>query len=893
MSNETIDLPLNETRKFKYGILPNKLKYVIIQDENDDMSNVSMSVKVGSLDEPHEYMGLAHFLEHMLFLGSNMYKKESHFDEKLRAFGGSCNAYTGQTETVYYFNVLNTKKNKKQNDYMEEILDIFSRFFIDPLFDINSVEREINAINSEHLKNLNNDIWVNRQILFNLSNKDSGINKFSTGTLETLGSHDIKTLRDKMIEFYNSYYCSDNMCITIQTFADVDITEKLIIKYFSSIEYIKSKPTIVLPDIKYDIKNEEYVMTPVNDMNYIIYFWDVPSFENYLFNKVDNIIDNIIEYNGSTNLKNVLKHMGLATGIMCIYQNEGIFSLQVNLNDMGDIQKHFENINNVVRDYFNIFLQDKKLLKKLYEYEISKMKLNYMYDTKNDNTDLVNMISTNLHYYPIKNVYNGNMLVIKKDLEALYDYVSLLLFKNCNIIYGTKNKIDKDVIFIKDKYYLQKYGKLNKTFITNSTTLSSPHDFSIVLDNKFLNIMPKVINNLDNYQVPTLITDRYWYGGTSQYKEPYVCGLIYLSHRKLVYNVKQFMLTTIACNILNQYVSEIFSQEFELGYTVGFYISPNDGILTIEINGLNYNYNEFFNKVLDKIKKIKPEEIIIQIIISRIKETLRNIINLSPWDYASYILGLKQYNYSYNMKQKIEAVDNIMEGDYYNTILKRIQRITSMDKLSVTTVIYGNISKMDLPEIISTYEPHPIPLPSVPYSLTIKHPNKNECNKVVMMMLPCGKYSELNVAKNIILSMLLDQPTYMYLRTKEQLGYLVNSTLYYDRLNYYIIIKVQSALDIDFVETKMKKYIKWFKKYLETIESSKFIKIKNSAKSKLLKNPNNMTNLMDKYINEIRERTYIFNRTELIADMINKIDIISIIELYENIIKDLIILKIT
>ena len=158
MKNTMIDIPLNETRKFKYGILPNKLKYVVIQDENDDMSNVSMSVKVGSLDEPHEYMGLAHFLEHMLFLGSNTYKNESHFDEKLRGFGGSCNAYTGQFETVYYFNVLNTKKNIKQSEYMEEILEIFSRFFIDPLFDINSVEREINAINSEHLKNLNNDL---------------------------------------------------------------------------------------------------------------------------------------------------------------------------------------------------------------------------------------------------------------------------------------------------------------------------------------------------------------------------------------------------------------------------------------------------------------------------------------------------------------------------------------------------------------------------------------------------------------------------------------------------------------------------------------------------------------------------------------------------------------
>ena len=65
-----IDIPAHETRIFKSGILPNKLKYVVIQDTVDDISHVSMAVKVGSLDEPIEYLGLAHFLEHMLFMGS-------------------------------------------------------------------------------------------------------------------------------------------------------------------------------------------------------------------------------------------------------------------------------------------------------------------------------------------------------------------------------------------------------------------------------------------------------------------------------------------------------------------------------------------------------------------------------------------------------------------------------------------------------------------------------------------------------------------------------------------------------------------------------------------------------------------------------------------------------
>ena len=74
-----IIIPENEDRKFKYGILPNKLKYTIIYDKNSDTSNVVMNVRTGSLYEPVEFMGLAHFLEHMLFMGSNKYKEEEYY----------------------------------------------------------------------------------------------------------------------------------------------------------------------------------------------------------------------------------------------------------------------------------------------------------------------------------------------------------------------------------------------------------------------------------------------------------------------------------------------------------------------------------------------------------------------------------------------------------------------------------------------------------------------------------------------------------------------------------------------------------------------------------------------------------------------------------------------
>jgi insulysin len=185
-------LPINETRKFKYGELKNGIKYAIISDQYAEKATMATAVKTGSYFDPENYDGLAHFLEHMLFLGSKKYPKEDYFDDKLKKYGGSSNAFTAPTETVYYFNV--------NDNYLDEIIDIFSHFFIDPLFDEDSVSREINAVNSEHNKNITNDNWIRRQIIKNISKKNSPINRFSTGNFKTLNKPDI---RNKMIEFYN------------------------------------------------------------------------------------------------------------------------------------------------------------------------------------------------------------------------------------------------------------------------------------------------------------------------------------------------------------------------------------------------------------------------------------------------------------------------------------------------------------------------------------------------------------------------------------------------------------------------------------------------------------------------------------------------------------------
>ena len=877
----TIDIPPNEIRKFKSGILPNKLKYVVIEDTSDDMSHISMAINIGSLSEPIEYMGLAHFLEHMLFLGSNKYDKESYFEEVLKMNGGSCNAYTGVNETVYFFDILNNN--------IEEVLDIFSRFFIDPLFNESSVEREINAINSEHLKNINNDFWFGRQVIYNESKKDSSIyQRFTTGTLETLKSHNIKQLRDEMISFYKLYYHPDNMGLVIQS-NNIDQTEKLIIKYFSEIE--PKIPTVPMKnDITKFITGQEYVVIPSNNINEIIYFWDVPTFNTYIGNHAIDVLNDIIEFNGINNLRYVLKREGLASGLDCIYLEEGIYIIKITMCCQCNKQS-LERINGIIHYYID-FIQDNTNISwdAIYQYMEDKYNLNYLYDTKLNNNDLVSRIAVNIHSYSMENVYKGSITILNQDINILYDLIKRIQFKNVSIIYFTKNTLYNNIRFTTDKYYLRKYGLLPTSFIKKKI----PCNFEVKMDKDTLDIKPTIVKNLDKYNIPQLVGKRLWYGASDTFNEPYVYGIVYLSNERLFNTLKDYILTLISYSIINQYIAEIYSQQFELGYSVQFSSSNTDALLMLSITGLNYRYTDFFNKVIEDIKKIKPEEIILKNTVDKIQENISNINNRTPWEYADYIIGLKKNKYSYTNDKMKRMIHRIMKGDYMKTIGRRIKRITHMYELATTSIIYGNINKKDIPKIESKYTPSKIPIPRQLKSISIKHPNKDEMNKLVMMVLNCGKFTPYNTAIYLILSLLLEQPSYQQLRTKYQLGYLVNSSLQYDNLNYYITIKVQSALEVNLIEEKMREFIEWFRlSYLEdkTINDT-FSKTKEAAIGLLLSKPINMVELMNKYIGEIKNRTYLFDKNTLIAKQINRIRLNHVKELYREITQNITMIKI-
>lgn len=127
----------------------------------------------------------------MLFLGTEKYPDSAEYRDYLTKNGGNCNAYTAELETNYHFEV--------SHEALSGALDRFSQFFISPLMTIELTEREMQAVNSEHTKNISNDGWRENRLIKHLSHPNSEFNRFSTGNLETLNK---PFIREELLKFY-------------------------------------------------------------------------------------------------------------------------------------------------------------------------------------------------------------------------------------------------------------------------------------------------------------------------------------------------------------------------------------------------------------------------------------------------------------------------------------------------------------------------------------------------------------------------------------------------------------------------------------------------------------------------------------------------------------------
>lgn len=216
-----------DDRQYRYLKLGNGLQVVLVSDAASDKSAAALSVGVGSFDNPVERPGLAHFLEHMLFLGTEKYPAAAEYQAFISSHGGSHNAYTSLEQTNFFFDI--------ETAFLDGALDRFAQFFIAPRFDPEYVERERQAVEAEYRLKLRDDGRREQDVMSEVINPEHPLAKFSVGNRETLADRDDRPVRDDLIDFYQSHYSADRMTLAVVGRQSLDQLQAMVATRFGAI----------------------------------------------------------------------------------------------------------------------------------------------------------------------------------------------------------------------------------------------------------------------------------------------------------------------------------------------------------------------------------------------------------------------------------------------------------------------------------------------------------------------------------------------------------------------------------------------------------------------------------------------------------------------------------
>jgi len=232
-----VERSVEDRRRYRVIRLAGGVRALAVCDpQAEHRATAAMCVDgAGARTAPVELVGLAHYLEHMLFQGSQKYPGVSFYKKQIGLRAGRCNASTAAETTNYFFEV--------DAGGFEEVLDVFAQFFVGaPLLDKSAAEREIEAVTNEDSRNrVNDDRRLRMALQHSVSGRTTGSqswSKFGTGNKSTLGAEAAAAagveVRPALLAYRERFYRTDAMTLVLISSKPLDATEQLATRIFGA-----------------------------------------------------------------------------------------------------------------------------------------------------------------------------------------------------------------------------------------------------------------------------------------------------------------------------------------------------------------------------------------------------------------------------------------------------------------------------------------------------------------------------------------------------------------------------------------------------------------------------------------------------------------------------------
>lgn len=899
---EDLERPQLDDRAYRIVTLPNQLEVLLIHEAGTDKASAALDVNVGSFSDAEDMPGIAHAVEHLLFMGTEKYPEENAYNQYLAKHGGHSNAFTAACDTNYYFELSYpsspptssskaatpdapqaTAQELKDESPLWGGLDRFGQFFIAPLFLDNVLDRELKAVDSENKKNLQNDTWRLHQLNKALANPKHPYCHFSTGSWKTLHDDPLARgvkIRDEFINFHSTHYSANKMKLVVLGRESLDTLEEWVEEIFAKV------PNKDLPRNRWDMPvytaNELLMQTfakPVLESRSLELQFLYRDEEEFYESHPSRYLSHLIGHEGPGSILAHLKAKGWGNGLSAggstLCPGSGLFQVNVKLTEEG--LKNYQEVTKIIFQYIGM-IRDQPPQKWVVDEQMQMSEVDFRFKQKSPPSGTASSLAGTMQKpYDRTMLLSGPSVIRKFDADRISEAMSFLRPDNFRIVvvsqdfpggwdkkekwYGTEHKVEK----IPENFL----AEIKEAFESKSrpTELHFPHKNEFIptrldVEKKEVEVPskePKLIRHDDNVRI--------WWKKDDQYWVPKANVHIYFKTPITSATARVTLLCTLYRDLVNDALVE-YSYDADISGLSYDFTNHLNG-LSVTISGYNDKLHVLLEKVLLQARDLEVREDRFRIIHDRMLRSLRNSDYLQPYFQVGSYTRIFKSEKGFLNEDLLKEMDSVTAQDVQDFF----PQIFAQCQLEV--LAHGNLYKEEALKLTDLAE-HTMKPKKLPASqLTIKRnlvwpsgsnfiherqlkdpANVNHCIEYSLYI--GDRYDKDLRAKLLLVGQMTDEPCFNQLRTKEQLGYVVFSGVQFQDTWAGFRVLIQSEKDCRYLEGRIENFLSVFEKQLEEMTDRDFEEHKKAIINKRLAKLKNLGQEDARFWNHIYSDSYDF-----------------------------------
>jgi insulysin len=911
----------SDLREYRYIKLENKLSVLLISDPTTDQAAAAMSVGVGYFCDPENLPGIAHFCEHMLFLGTEKYPDENEYSSFLSSNGGYSNAYTSSEDTNYYFEI--------NHPHLKGALKRFAQFFISPLFTEDGTARELEAVNSEHEKNLQSDLWRSHQMMQSTCSKKHPFSKFGTGSKATL---DTPETRNALLDFHTQYYSSNIMNLVVLGAEGLDGLEGYVRDNFSQIENKDVQVprfTDVLP-WEAEEKGQQFYTVPIKELRRVEIAFQFPSLKSEYRKHAPGYISHLLGDEGPGSILAALKAKGWAMDLMAGFGTHtwSFASMGVTIDLTEEGLEHIFEIVEIVFQYVHV-MRTSKPQRWIWDEMKTINANNFRFLPKSNPSGYVSGLAASMGTFEPSDVLCARYLAREYDEGLISSLIELLVPENCRIRFTSKRYVD--LTDEKEPWYGTPYKreKIPSDFLAKlkapvsiDPLLKLPEknmfiaeDFSLRREDVARKANPSLdsVEHLWLKQQDSVTADpskrgappqavklvrldamaEVWFKQDDSFKQPKVNFVISLDTPLAYDTVTGCVMTDIFAKLVKDALNE-FSYSADVA-GLRYDICNTVGGLQVTFVGYNDKISLLAGRVAGTIANLEVKEDRFNVVKEKRRLSYRNFEKEQPYQWVLYNVTQGTRVPRWHNSDKAKMIEGVTVEDVRSFIPMLLRRT------KIQAIVHGNATKEEALALVESFEK---PLGSSPlaeaetillqrivslprgssyvYSEPVHDPEN--INSSIEVYFQIGASTHAASARGGLLAAIMNEPCFDQLRTKLQLGYIVFSGTVSDEGILGIRVIIQSgkcgpaALD-EHIES----FLETFRKeHLEKMAEEDFIKHRDSFIMEKIKKSRTMREETYLYFGEMQNRTYCFDRSWKEANELDSVTLKDVIAFFDS-----------